>query len=139
MKNSWKEYLVLIMAITFFISCSDDDSVAPLFDNAVDERVDSQLNSYKEILVAPEFGWKIAYQPTDGLGVFNIYIKFNANGTTDISSDAKNGVNDLPSTYRIGISQFPELVLESFTVFHDIFEGNDFGLGGEFEFLFVLL
>lgn len=136
MRNIWKIYFVLLFIVVSTSSCSNDDKVEPIFENAVDERVQKRLSNYKKILVAPEFGWKIAYQPTGEFGVFNIYIKFNEDGTTIISSDSKKGVNDLPSKYRISISQFPELVLENYTVFHELFEVNNFGLGAEFEFLF---
>lgn len=137
-----KKYLEIIVVLTIIFSgllfsCSDDDEVEALFDKPVDQRVNETLMDYKTILVSSEFGWKVDYQTTDGLGVYKIHLKFNTDDTVIITSDAKNGVDDLPTNYRIGISQFPELVFENFSTFNSLFEnGGGFDLGGEFEMLF---
>ncbi|MFC5046016.1 DUF4302 domain-containing protein [Aquimarina hainanensis] len=135
MIKNFKTYTLLIISLCFF-ACSDDNDVAPLFDSDIDTRVAAQLDSYKKTLVSSEFGWKVAYQPEDNTGIYNIFLKFNEDDTVEIVSDVNNGEGDLPSTFRVGVGHFPELIFENSTVFHDLFLGRDFGLGAEFEFLF---
>ncbi|WP_066318161.1 DUF4302 domain-containing protein [Aquimarina aggregata] len=135
MLKNIKLYIVLFITLGF-IACSSDNEVAPLFDGDIDSRVNERLQSYTNTLVSSEFGWKADYRPQDDSGVYNFYLKFNADNTVEIVSDFNNGTDDLPTTYRIGKSQFPELVFENFSTFHRLFELEGFRLGAEFEFLF---
>ncbi len=134
MLNNINIYILAFLTISL-VSCSNDD-VDPLFDTDVNTRVNEQLDSLRKALLSAENGWKVEYQPENTVGIFNIYLKFNEDSTVDIASDFDNGDQDLPTTYRVSISQKPELVLENFTVFHRLFEANFFSLGAEFEFLF---
>ena len=130
------KFLTLFVAIvTCFITCSDDD-IAPIFEDDKDTRVNTLLKAYKDTLIAAPFGWKTVYQPEPNLGGFNIYMDFEENGEVTIISDYNNGVDDLPTTYRVGIEQFPELVFESYSVFHSLFITGGFSLGAEFQFIF---
>ncbi|WP_299313673.1 DUF4302 domain-containing protein [uncultured Aquimarina sp.] len=124
--------LFLLLAV---FACSDDD-VQPLFEQDSDTRVNILLESYRETLINSEFGWKTVYQPGTNFGGNNIYLKFNEDKTVDIVSDVLGGQNDLETTFRVGISQFPELVFENYTTFHALFEAQNFNLGAEFEFIF---
>ncbi|MHA7057634.1 DUF4302 domain-containing protein [Aquimarina sp. M1] len=124
--------LFLLLAV---FACSDDD-VQPLFEQDSDTRVNLLLESYRETLINSEFGWKTVYQPGSNFGGNNIYLNFNEDNTVDIVSDVLGGQNDLETTFRVGISQFPELVFENYTTFHALFEAQNFSLGAEFEFIF---
>ncbi len=125
--------LVLLLGI---FSCNKDTDVDPLFDTDVDSRTEVELDEYRKALVAPEFGWKLEYQPENDIGIFNVYLKFDENGSVNVVSDYNNGDDDLETTYRVGISQFPELVFENYSVFHSLFEVGNFQLNAEFEFVF---
>ncbi|WP_103070461.1 DUF4302 domain-containing protein [Aquimarina sediminis] len=127
-------YILLIIAIVF-TACSTDNEVEPLFDQDIDSRVDEQLSSYKKTLTDAEFGWKADYRPgNDVTGVYNIYLKFNTDNNVTIVSDHNSGEDDIPTTYRVGKSQLPELVFENYSALHSLFEAEQFRLGAEFEF-----
>ncbi|WP_106793187.1 DUF4302 domain-containing protein [Aquimarina sp. Aq78] len=135
MLKNIKIYALLIITLGF-MACSNDNEVEPLFDQDIDTRVNAQLESYKKILIAPEFGWKADYFPGESEALFRVHLKFNADNTVETTSDYKNGTNDLPSTYRVGVNQLPELVLENYSTLHSLFETQQFALGAEFEFIF---
>lgn len=131
-----KIYTTLFLLAVSIISCSGDNEIEPLFDQDVDSRVEETLKSYKQTLVNSEFGWKLLYQPNNSVGVYNIFLDFNEDDTVEIVSDYDLGGQDLETTFRVGRSQFPELVIENYSVFHNLFEINGFSLQGEFEFIF---
>ena len=135
MYQNIKKY-VWVFFLLGIISCSSDNDVEPLFDEDVDARTQAKLDEYKAVLLNSEFGWKTAYQPENTIGVFNVYLNFDASGNVAITSDYNEGETDLATTYRVGIAQVPELVLENYSAFHSLFEANRFSLGAEFEFLF---
>lgn len=130
-----KIYTLLILTLGF-IACSTDNEVAPLFDQDIDSRVNAQLDSYKKTLTSSEFGWKVMYQPKNSVGFYNIFLDFNEDNTVEIVSDYEGGAQDFETTYRVGKSHFPELVLENYSTFHNLFEVANFSLRAEFEFIF---
>ncbi|MEW7291515.1 DUF4302 domain-containing protein [Aquimarina sp. 2304DJ70-9] len=134
MLKNIKIYTLLVISLGF-IACSSDNEVEPLFDQDVDSRVDETLKNYKETLVNSEFGWKTDYQPEPNTGIYNLHLQFNNDNTVEIVSDYNNGNADLPTTFRVGKNQFPELVFESFSTLHSLFEAERFRLGAEFEFI----
>ncbi|MBG6129272.1 hypothetical protein IWQ47_000035 [Aquimarina sp. EL_43] len=137
MLKNIKIYTLLLITLGF-MACSTDNEVEPLFDQDVDSRVDALLESYKKTLTDSEFGWKADYRPGNEItGVYNIYFKFNTDNSATIVSDHNNGENDTPTTYRVGKSQFPELVFENHSTLHSLFEAERFRLGAEFEFIIV--
>ncbi|WP_062058976.1 DUF4302 domain-containing protein [Aquimarina longa] len=131
-----KIYILFIVTIGF-ISCSNDNEVAPLFNQDIDTRVNELLASYKKTLTDAEFGWIADYQPIDNktTGVYNIHLKFNEDNSVNLVSDYNGGTDDLVSSYRVGKSQLPELVFENYTVLHRLFEVNRFSLEAEFEYI----
>ncbi|WP_438712515.1 DUF4302 domain-containing protein [Aquimarina muelleri] len=135
MLKNIKIYTLLLITLGF-IACSTDNEVEPLFNQDIDTRVDTLLKSYKSTLTAPEFGWVIEndYVPSEDNASFRLHFKFNADNTVETTSDYKNGADDLPSTYRVGINQVPELVIENFSTLASLFETSGFFLQGEFEF-----
>lgn len=128
---------VLLLITTGFIACSTDNEVDPLFDQPVNDRVNAEIASFKKTLVDAENGWKVEYQPEANTGAYSIYLKFDNDNNVEIVSDYENGDNDLPTTYRVGIAQSIELVFESFSTFHHLFEARQFAVGAEFEMEFV--
>ncbi|GGX14706.1 DUF4302 domain-containing protein [Aquimarina muelleri] len=135
MLKNIKIYTLLLITLGF-IACSTDNEVEPLFNQDIDTRVDTLLKSYKSTLTAPEFGWKVVYQPKNSVGFYNILLNFNQDNTVEIVSDYQGGTQDFETTYRVGKSHFPELVLENYSTFHNLFEVANFSLQAEFEFIF---
>ncbi len=135
MLKNIKIYALFLITIGF-IACSEDNEIEPLFDQDGSTRTTELLASYKKTLTDAEFGWKLVYQPKNSVGFYNIFLDFNEDNTVEIVSDYAQGTQDLETTYRVGKSQFPELVFENYSTFHNLFEVSNFTLQAEFEFIF---
>lgn len=125
--------LVLLLAAT---GCSDNN-VEPLFDKSINERTEALKTEYLNILTAPENGWIGYYSPNKTFGAYTMLMDFNTDGSVKINSDYDQGAEDNSITYRLDKTLKIELVLETFAVFHKIFEiGNNDNQG---EFVFNIL
>lgn len=105
----------------------------------VEERVNEAVGSLKSELTAPANGWKLEYQPTDESGVFYMVLKFKEDGTVTIKSDvAEEGGRFFEQTipWRIDNGLGLELILETYGVFHYLFEQDGATFGAEFEFVY---
>ena len=126
---------ILILFSLMLVSCEDDREDLPSFD----ERVSVAIADLTAELAAPNNGWRLDYQPTPDAGRFFILLDFDENGQVNIQSDL--AVNDgeffnqtIP--YRIDNALGLELILETFGVFHYLFEQDQSRFGAEFEFIF---
>ncbi|MCL3780310.1 DUF4302 domain-containing protein [Prolixibacteraceae bacterium JC049] len=120
--------LVLLMA-----GCSDNDTEY-IFDKSVNERFEELKTNYTNTLAAPENGWIAYYHPNGKAGGFAVLFDFDKEGNVQMKSDYLQGANDDKITYRIDKTLKVELVFESHTVLHQIYETNDNDSGGEFVF-----
>lgn len=131
------KYLALVIFFLALVSCSSDtDPKLP----SVEERTATAIDDLLDELTSPSSGWRIDYRPTSETGSFFILMDFDDNGTVRIQSDiiANEGeFRDQTISYRIDSSQGIELVLETYGVFHYLFELERASFGGEFEFVFV--
>lgn len=129
--------LWLVVLISIFVSCNvDSDPKLP----SVEERTTDAIEDLIDELTSPSAGWKLNYKPTSSTGSFFILLNFSEDGTVRIQSDvtANDGeFRDQTISYRVDSSQGIELVLETYGVFHYLFELNRASFGGEFEFIFV--
>ncbi len=126
-------HLWLLLIIVW--GCNDDDGpkLAP-----VDERVSEAISNLRSELMAPADGWKLEYQPTPDAGVFFMLLEFDETEVT-ISSDVPDddGIYfEQTIPYRIDNALGLELILETFGVFHFLFEQDQASFGAEFEFIF---
>jgi Domain of unknown function (DUF4302) len=135
MKNILKLINLIVISVLFLIesSCSKNE-VPPLFEQSINERTDALKNKYLDILTAPENGWICNYTPNKNFGAYTVLMKFDKKQAVSIKSDYKTGQIDNSITYRLDKTLKIELVLESFSVFHDIFEINGNDNKGEFVF-----
>lgn len=117
---------LLVASLILLSSCDKDDD--PIFDKSPEERLNAVLADYKSKLVEGDGYW-IAYYSGNA-----ILMKFNEDNTVEFKSTYNNGDDDRTITYRVGSSQIPELIFESHTVFHAIYEDNL--STGEYEFVF---
>lgn len=127
-------YIILFISLTL-ASCEVTDTDLP----PVEERVKEAIDGLRFELLAPANGWRLEYQPTEATGTFFMLLKFDAEGNVRIQSDVPaNGGEfyDQTITYRIDNALGLELILETFGVFHHLFELNAATFGGEFEFLY---
>lgn len=128
---------VMALLIFFFIaaSCSEDNTDLP----SVEERVKEAVSGLRTDLTAPANGWRLEYQPTEESGTFLILMKFTPDGNVNIKSDVPDNNGeffDHTISYRIDNALGLELILETYGVFHYLFELDQATFGGEFEFLF---
>lgn len=131
-----KELIISLLGV-FLLGCTTDDS--PKLPS-VEERVSEAIGDLRDALNDPINGWKISYRPTNATGAFLILMDFNDDGTVRIQSDVSaNGgeFHDHVVSYRIDSSQGLELILETYGVFHYLFELERNSFGAEFEFIFV--
>ena len=130
-------FIVTVLIAVVFFGCEDAKEDDDVFSTPIGERVNVQLKHYIETLQSAPQGWKLSYQPNAEALEHNIYLQFNPDLSLEIISDINAGEVDLPTTYRVSKSQLPELVIESYSAFHFLFEANQFELKGEFEFNFI--
>ncbi|MEP1096256.1 MAG: DUF4302 domain-containing protein [Cyclobacteriaceae bacterium] len=132
-----KKWTIVTLFSILLISCAvDNDAKLP----SVEERANDAINDLIDDLTAPQNGWVLSYRPTSQTGIFFILLDFNEDGTVRIQSDvtANNGeFRDQVNSYRIDSSQGLELIIESYGVFHYLFELEQNSFGAEFEFILV--
>jgi hypothetical protein len=129
-------YIFIFLLILPITSCrKDDDLNLP----SVEQRAKQAIENLKNELTAPANGWKLLYQPNVNSGSYPVFFKFNADGTMRIQSDFLEDDGkyfDQTITYRIDNSLGVELIFETYTLFHYLFEQDQAFYGGEFEFIF---
>ena len=126
----------VFLCLILTISCNDDDG--PRLPS-VEERVNEAISGLRNELTAPANGWQLEYQPRPDAGVFFMLLDFDENGEVRIQSDVavNNGeFYDQTITYRIDNALGLELILETYGVFHFLFEQEQANFGAEFEFIF---
>ncbi len=132
-----KKGTIGLLILTFLLGCGVDDG--PKLPS-VEERVSEAVDDLQDALTDPPNGWRLAYRPTNETGAFLIIMNFNADGTVRVQSDvaANSGeFRDQVISYRIDSSQGIELIMETYGVFHYLFELEQNSFGAEFEFVFV--
>ena len=132
-----RNLILFCLSTWLFVSCGfDDGPELP----SVEEREAEAIADLKDLLTAPSEGWRIDYRPTNGTGSFFILLDFREDDFVRIQSDvaANDGqFRDQTIPYRIDNAQGLELILETYAVFHYLFELEQASFGGEFEFIFV--
>jgi len=123
-----------ILMVLFFTSCTFDEEPQLA---SVQERQKIAINDLRDLLIEPINGWKLDYRPTNTSGSFFILLDFDSRGNVRVRSDVGE-FNDEIIPYRIDVSQGVELIFETFTVFHFLFQLDGAAFGGEFEFIFKL-
>lgn len=129
-----KLYPYLLLVLVLGCQFNDDPKLPP-----VEERVADAIEEMEDLLVAPSNGWRINYRPNDLGGDYLILLDFDRQGNVRIQSDvpANDGeFRDHIVSYRIDVGRGVELILETYGVFHFLFELNETSFGGEFEFIF---
>ncbi|RZT92307.1 uncharacterized protein DUF4302 [Ancylomarina subtilis] len=117
---------LFVAAISLFTSCDNEQD--PIFDDSPETRINNVLTKYKTALTKDDGYW-IAYYSGSA-----ILMKFNEDNTVEFESTYSDGSEDRTISYRVSITQVPELVFESHSVFQAIYEDNL--ATGEYEFLF---
>ena len=124
MKNLLK-YIWVIGVVTMIFSCTKDND--PAFSTTQAERIDSITDKYTNALIKGDGRWIAVYDNKI------IEMVFSKDGTVSFTSNVNGGAEDRTVTYRVGSSQVPELVFQSHTVFHALYDANS---SLEYQFLF---
>lgn len=131
-----RQFYLLGFAVFLLFSCSEQQNDLP----SVEERANEAKSELKDKLTAPANGWRLDYQPISGSGSFLILLDFDEDGEVRVQSDvgADDGAYyDQTISYRIDNSQYLELILETYAVFHYLFELEQASFGAEFEFYYA--
>ena len=121
--------VILLLVVSVLFTCEKADNP-----NKIPEgipRFNDLKANYKSILTSSDQGWKVSYHPSENSGVFNILMKFDEEGIVSIFSDMNNyTINTNDVFYDVKGATYPELVFETFCVWHQIYEVAE----GEFQF-----
>jgi hypothetical protein len=133
-----KKFAIFLLLAVIIVSCRDNE--INLFDKPADERVAEARTNLINELIAPANGWLVKYRPDPDMGIYNVLLKFDANGWVNIKTDLS--VNDgefydHSVTYRIDNSMGLELIFETYSFFSYLFEQDMAEFGAEFEYVFV--
>ncbi|NRS89212.1 hypothetical protein HNQ02_002134 [Flavobacterium sp. 7E] len=129
-----KKYIVLLITISLFFTSCNNSETDYLFEKSINERTAELKSQYTNILTDSENGWIGYYTPNGSVGTTAILFKFDKNGNVVLKSDYDSGNQDRPTTYRIDKTLKIELVFESNTVLHSIYEVNNNDNEGEYVF-----
>ena len=135
MRNSLN-YIILLLFTYILISCSENN-VGNL--SSVEERVSVAVSNLESELTAPSDGWKLEYQPTNESGVFFMLLQFEKDNLVTIKSDLADNDGeffDHEIPWRVDNALGLELILETYGLFHYLFEQDGATFGAEFEFVY---
>lgn len=137
------KYIIFALLPGFLYACQDHEPEY-LFDESPEERIEGIAKDYAEKLTAPEEGWIGYYTSVREVGGFAVLLKFKSDGNVIIKNERINFANissrEENVSWRIGVSQYPEVVFESasiFTQWHGLNFKSPSGegmKGGEFQF-----
>ncbi len=117
------------------LACQKEQKDLPSYE----DRVEAARADFIEKLTEPASGWRLDYSPVSGSGTYLVLLEFDENGTVRIQSDvsADDGYYyDQTISYRVDNASHLELILETYSVFHYLFELDQASFGAEFEFLY---
>lgn len=119
------------------MSCTND--VDEIFDVSASQRLDQQLEDYRELLINASNGWHIIYYPeTDKYGGYNMFIKFDPNqmATVLVEGDAE----PTQGMYSLKGDTGPTLNFDTFiSSLHQFSDPSQDGYGMEGDYEFILL
>lgn len=110
MKKIYIKYgLICVLAWCSF-SCNNDDS-QELFDDSPAERIEQRNTELLNLLTSQTQGYRGMYfTKNDEFGGFTFYMKFNENGTVDMTSDFDLETTVESSSYEVRLGTTNELV-----------------------------
>ncbi len=126
-------HIIYIIVALLLAACQDNGSEY-MFDKSVNERFDEKKTEIIKTLNTPEFGWIGNYNRNGDVGSNAILFKFIENNQVVIQSDYRYEAKNDTITYRIDKTLKIELIFETHSVLHEIYEINNNDSGGEFVF-----
>ncbi|WP_282080234.1 DUF4302 domain-containing protein [Aquimarina algiphila] len=124
-----KKIWFLLLLLVFF-SCSNDDS-EELFNETPSTRIDQRINELQNLLLASPDGYRAIYfTKDDEYGGFTFYMKFNSDGTVEMTSDVDSETAITSSRYDVKMGTTTELVFSTRNHIHKVSDSNIPGLIG---------
>lgn len=124
-KKIWFWSLLLV-----FFSCSNDDSEV-LFNESPSARIDQRISELQNLLLASPDGYRAVYfTKNDEYGGFTFYMKFNSDGTVDMTSDVNAETAITSSRYEVKMNSTTELIFSTRNHIHKVSESDTPGLIG---------
>ncbi|MFC5048096.1 DUF4302 domain-containing protein [Aquimarina hainanensis] len=118
--------LVLMMVVS---SCSDDEET--VFEQSPTERIEARNAELQTLLLAETNGYKVVYFPNNQkYGGFTFFMKFNADGTVEMTSDGDANTEVQSSRYEVRLGSTTELVFTTRNHIHKLSDSNLPGLIG---------
>ncbi len=134
--RSYLYHICLFSLIVIIFSCSNKkEGDLP----SVEERVSIAVSNLESELLAPSDGWKLEYQPTNESGVFFMLLQFDEDNLVNIKSDLADNDGEFFNhtiPWRVDNALGLELILETYGLFHYLFEQDGATFGAEFEFVY---
>lgn len=113
-----------------FFSCSNDDNEV-LFEGTPSSRIEGRITELQNLLLTSPDGYKAVYfTKNDKYGGFTFYMKFNSNGTVDMTSDVDIETAITSSKYEIKMGSTTELFFSTRNHIHKVSDSNTPGLIG---------
>lgn len=140
MKKIYSLLFTLVM-LSAFTACTNE--VDDVFDKSSAERIATAINDDTKLLTSAANGWVMKYYADTQYGGYNVYCKFNTDGTVNVSNELY-GDSVFTSHYSVAQSQGVLLSFDTYNELIHIFSTpdasvsgiGDYGKGmlGDFEF-----
>ncbi|WP_271766350.1 DUF4302 domain-containing protein [Aquimarina algiphila] len=125
LKKIWFLSLLLV-----FFSCSNDDN-EELFNETPSTRIDQRISELQNLLLASPDGYRAIYfTKDDEYGGFTFYMKFNSDGTVEMTSDVDSETAITSSRYEVKMGTTTELLFSTRNHIHKVSDSNIPGLIG---------
>ncbi len=110
MKKIYINYWFICLVFLSFLSCNNDDGET-LFSETPAERIAQRNSELQNLLLSQEQGYKgVYFTKNDEFGGFTFYMKFNADGTVQMTSDFDSETDIISSSYEVRLGTTTELV-----------------------------
>ncbi|WP_303319088.1 DUF4302 domain-containing protein [Flavivirga abyssicola] len=110
MKKIYINYWVICLMFVSLFSCNNDDDQT-LFSETPAERIAQRNSELQSLLLSQDQGYKgVYFSKNDEFGGFTFYMKFNADGTVQMTSDFNSETAIRSSSYEVSFGTTTELV-----------------------------
>lgn len=110
MQKIYLKYGVICLMLFSLLSCNNDDGDT-LFSETPADRIANQNSELLDLLLSEPQGFKVVYFPkNDEFGGFTFYMKFNVDGTVQMTSDFDSETDIETSSYEVRLGTTTELV-----------------------------
>lgn len=125
-----KKYILTAIIAAALLTACDKEYEENQIPEDVPGLADIQA-AYTKTLASEPLGWYVEYSPTSDPTTISILVRFHEDGTASMISDYQGYTEEQSDVrFRVGGNIKPELIFESYSVWHAIAEN----IGGRFEF-----